>query len=328
MTMRYPHIAVLLTLLATMAAGHGVRADQAAVLRSDIQVEGDYVRLGDLFVEAGAAAERPVFRSPAPGSSGIVSAARLERAARTHGLVWGNPGRDSSITISRPGIEIGLDEIADAIREEISAQAGTGATGVSYAIEFAGGASSLFVDTNAEPSLDVMQLRFNERTGRFSVVLAVPDGVSGSTRQAFTGRALRVRALPVLTRPVGRGEVIGDDDLELREVPVRTVPGDALVDIAAIVGMAARRALRADQPLRERDVESPRMVERNTVVVATYRVPGLTITVRARALDDGALGDTIRVLNMQSNRIIETRIIGVNHVEAIPANAGLTVVTN
>jgi flagella basal body P-ring formation protein FlgA len=50
--------------------------------------------------------------------------------------------------------------------------------------------------------------------------------------------------------------------------------------------------------------------------------------VRARALDDGALGDTIRVLNMQSNRVIETRIIGVNHVEAIPASASLTVVTN
>ena len=80
--------------------------------------------------------------------------------------------------------------------------------------------------------------------------------------------------------------------------------------------MAARRSLRPNSPIRINDVEKPRIVKKNTLVSVIYKVGTLNITFRGRALEDGALGETISVLNSRSRRTIQTIITAPNTVSA------------
>ena len=49
--------------------------------------------------------------------------------------------------------------------------------------------------------------------------------------------------------------------------------------------MAARRALRAGQPLRSADLMKPELVQRNETVTLVYEVPGIVLTMRGKALE-------------------------------------------
>lgn len=73
---------------------------------------------------------------------------------------------------------------------------------------------------------------------------------------------------------------------------------------ASVAPAATVASSRADQPRAGVDVA----VRRGDMINLAYDAPGIRITMRAKALDDGAAGDTIRVQNIQSARSIEARV--------------------
>jgi flagella basal body P-ring formation protein FlgA len=76
------------------------------------------------------------------------------------------------------------------------------------------------------------------------------------------------------------------------------------------VGMQMRRQLRAGQPLRTADLAKPDLVQRDDNVTLIYEAAGLYLTIRGKALDNGAEGDAVSVLNLQSKRTISGVVIG------------------
>ncbi|MGE0047235.1 MAG: flagella basal body P-ring formation protein FlgA [Hyphomonadaceae bacterium] len=60
-------------------------------------------------------------------------------------------------------------------------------------------------------------------------------------------------------------------------------------------------------------------VRRGEMITLVYVAPGLQLTTRARALANGAVGDTVRAINLQSNRELDVLITGTS---TATANAG------
>jgi flagella basal body P-ring formation protein FlgA len=58
----------------------------------------------------------------------------------------------------------------------------------------------------------------------------------------------------------------------------------------------------------------PEIVQRNENVTIVYQVPGLMLAVRGKALEGGAEGDMIDVVNVQSNRTLRGTVIGPGQV--------------
>ena len=131
-------------------------------------------------------------------------------------------------------------------------------------------------------------------------------------RVELSGRAVETVELPVLNRHVKRGEIISDGDIEWLAWPTRRMPRDAVVDVADVVGWAAKRSLRAGVPLRERDVQEPIIVAKGSTVSLVYRTESMVLTAGGKALEDGAMGSVIRVLNSQSKVVVEARVEGGN----------------
>jgi flagella basal body P-ring formation protein FlgA len=89
---------------------------------------------------------------------------------------------------------------------------------------------------------------------------------------------------------------------------------DALTDADAARGLAARSNLQAGHILRAVDLTRPDLVQRNDIVTLTYSAPGITLTMRGKALDNGAEGDAISVLNEQSKRTLQGIVTGPGRV--------------
>ncbi len=59
-------------------------------------------------------------------------------------------------------------------------------------------------------------------------------------------------------------------------------------------------------------------VRRGESVTLVYQSPGMSLTMRARALEDGAVGQPVRLLNTASNRTIDAVVTGPGAARATP----------
>nr|WP_237684873.1 flagellar basal body P-ring formation chaperone FlgA [Szabonella alba] len=108
----------------------------------------------------------------------------------------------------------------------------------------------------------------------------------------------------VATRTIRAQTVLAPQDMAL---VAAVIPG-ALTQPEAAIGLEARVTLYAGRAIRGDDLAPPALVDRNGIVTLVYRQGGLDITAEGRALDRGARGARIRVMNLTSRMTITGRI--------------------
>ena len=119
---------------------------------------------------------------------------------------------------------------------------------------------------------------------------------------ALTGPAMADSL--VATRTIRAQTVIGPDDMALVDA---ALPG-ALDDPALALGLEARVAIYAGRPIRSQDLGAPALVDRNQLVSLIYLSGGLAISTEGRALERGAEGDVVRVMNLGSRTTVNGRV--------------------
>lgn len=302
-------------LAAALLACAATTAD-ATTLKPAATVDADLVRLGDLFDDVGPLAESVVARAPTPGRRYVLDSEWLAETARAHGLPWRPSTRFDRIVVERAGRAIDRAAIADALRDALR-QAGDMRT---LAIEFSGRAPEATISPLAPPAIEVQSLAVDAPSGRFSALLVIGAGHPSALRLPVAGRAVATREVAVLRRQVQQGEIIRQDDVELAALREDALRPDAVADAARLVGMSARRTLRAGEPLRDGDVRPPVLVARNANVTVVLKSGSMTLSALGRAVEEGARGDTIRVVNVQTRRTIEAQVVGPDTVLVLAAS--------
>jgi flagella basal body P-ring formation protein FlgA len=305
------------TLLAGLVLPAGAETGRP-VLRLDITVAGDVVRLGDLFDNAGRHADVAVFRSPDPGHTGQVPAWRIVEAARRAGLEPESADRDRDVSVTRDARIVPLAEMEEKIAASLAATLGLGDSS-RIQVVFDRGTRPLTVERQARGQVDILRLEHDPRSGRFDAVL----GIRGSGRSERTGgfrvngTANELVEFAVPARTIGRGEVVRASDLVIDRRPRSALPmmtADTVVSLGQAVGLAARRPLSPERPFRTIDLMKPELVERNANVIIIVELPGLSLTMRGKALEAGAEGDVIQVENIQSRKKLQAVVTGLNRV--------------
>lgn len=305
------------TLLAGLVLPAGAETGRP-VLRLDITVAGDVVRLGDLFDNAGRHADIAVFRSPDPGHTGQVPAWRIVEAARRAGLEPESADRERDVSVTRDARIVPLAEMEEKIAASLAGTLGLGDSS-RIQVVFDRGTRPLTVERQARGQVDILRLEHDPRSGRFDAVL----GIRGSGRSERTGgfrvngTANELVEFAVPARTIGRGEVVRASDLVIDRRPRSALPmmtADTVVSLAQAVGLAARRPLSPERPFRTIDLMKPELVERNANVIIIVELPGLSLTMRGKALEAGAEGDVIQVENIQSRKKLQAVVTGLNRV--------------
>jgi flagella basal body P-ring formation protein FlgA len=304
-------LAVLLALGSVVAAQSP--AAQAPALKANVTVTRDIVTIGDLVENAGPVADVPIFRAPDLGTTGAVATDRILDAIRSHQLIGIDTHGVAEVIVTRASRAIAAREISARIALALSGQYGFG-DARNILINFDGDVRTLQVESNVTGELQVLALAYDPHTTRFDVTFDLPESIELHRHPArYTGTATETIDAIAVDRPVERGEVLKTSDLTMVRRP-KAEGSVVLTDTNAALGLAARHALRPDQPLAAADLMKPEIVARNDTVTIVYQVPGVTLTLRGQAKDAGAIGDTISVVNVESKRVMQAVVSGPDRV--------------
>jgi flagella basal body P-ring formation protein FlgA len=282
-------------------------------LKELVTVTGEIVRIGDLVENAGSAANIPVFRSPDLGSTGGVPIARVIEALAPHSLSSVDTGGLSEVTVTRLSRAITAKEIETRIARALAGHLGFG-NAKNISVTFDRDVRTIYVEPSASEELQIARLNFVPRTGQFSVAFELPGSMAARHFPLrFSGSAVETVEASVLTRAFNRGETIKSSDVMTERRPKAEIAGES-ISLASAIGLAAKRPLRSGAMLQSSDLMKPELVQRNESVTIVYEVPGVLLTVRGKALEAGAAGDLVNVLNIQSNRTVQTTVIGPGRV--------------
>ena len=144
--------------------------------------------------------------------------------------------------------------------------------------------------------------------GRVAITVALYVGDQLVKRAVVSPYVRLSDRIVVTARALKKGDVVTADDLAYSDRDRADSPGDAVRDLAALVGLRSKRALAGDQLLREGDFEPVPIVERGDRVMLVLQSGALLIQVTGQAKERGATGDWIRVVNLDSKRELTGRV--------------------
>lgn len=123
-----------------------------------------------------------------------------------------------------------------------------------------------------------------------------------------TGYAPAFGGEPVAARNIRAGAVLAAADIEAPQGE------QGLRRAATFLGKEAVRTIYKGQPISEVDLRAPTLVSRNAIVAMEFSKGPMTIATEGRALDEGGMGDRIRVMNLLSRRTVSAVVISQNTV--------------
>jgi flagella basal body P-ring formation protein FlgA len=124
-------------------------------------------------------------------------------------------------------------------------------------------------------------------------------------------------AAPVLADTVVSARTIRPNQI-ISEMDVTFAAGhleSGFARLADVIGQEARVALYAGRPILVGDIGPPAVIARNQIVALHYRANGITISTEGRALERGAIGDRVRVMNLGSRATVFGQVLNDGTIE-------------
>lgn len=308
--MRMKHIARLVALAAALLMGLIANPSLAAKLKSEVTVYANTVYAKDLFDNAGEHGNEPLFLAPDLGQSGRISAHRVASEAHQVGLYDVRLDGIETVIVHRPSQKIARDDVRSELKDKISDL-------LRDDIDFEITTTSIPALTHADPRVSepmaIDSLRLLNANSQFQAMVKIKTH-RGETFLPVRGTITQMRQVAVLTRDMRRDDVLQPGDIEEKRIAKKRIRSGTITAVNGLIGKALTRNLNASDALREQDITDPLLIRNNDRVSITYVVPGLILTAQGRALDAGALDETISVMNLQSNRVIRGRVTDTGEV--------------
>lgn len=129
--------------------------------------------------------------------------------------------------------------------------------------------------------------------------------------------AAALLAFPALADTVIATRTIRANQI-LTELDVTFTAGDletGFSRLSDVIGQEARVAIYAGRPVLAGDIGPPAVIDRNQIVPLRYNAHGISISTEGRALERGAIGDRIRVMNLGSRATLFGQILDDGSIE-------------
>jgi len=102
-----------------------------------------------------------------------------------------------------------------------------------------------------------------------------------------------------------RGQVISEGDLAIEPHDIGNLPQGYFDDTGKVAGMITRRVVKPGDLINSNMLKQAYMVKRGESVSLVVKTPGLQVRMKGKALGNATRGNTVRVKNLSSNRIVE-----------------------
>ena len=167
---------------------------------------------------------------------------------------------------------------------------------------------------SAKGSIRIISLKLDTKFDNFYAT------VSAANLGKFDvmGKYEKLRQVPVLSRRVNKNETILAEDITYQDVNEKILSRGIITDENKIIGKGANRPINIGKPITAQMLTAPIVISKGSSVKAIYKSELLTIENSAVAMEDGAMGATIRLKNENSNKVIRGKVTAENTVELTP----------
>jgi flagellar basal body P-ring formation protein FlgA len=115
-------------------------------------------------------------------------------------------------------------------------------------------------------------------------------------------------AVAVAKKRIEKGEKLTTENAGMMRVSTAKIPPDALRHIEIALGRTAAILLVPGAVLRIGSLYDPPVIRRGQLAQGLMRKGNVEITVEVRAVEDGKAGDSIRVQNTKSQKVLRARV--------------------
>lgn len=204
--------------------------------------------------------------------------------------------------------------------------------------EGAGAAAGTVIGSRAGPSIIFEAGQLQALALRSGLHWANPQGLSrvvvrqaslapaaaAASNAAASTSATAARpgaAVEVLTysRNLAAGDIVQPEDVIWSTVQAHLAPASGPRDAEQVIGLSARRALRAGAAVGARDLASPQVIARNDMVEVSFLSGGVRLSVTGRATRNASVGEPVSIMNTTSNRTIDAVATGPGKAVVGPA---------
>ncbi|NDC08076.1 MAG: flagella basal body P-ring formation protein FlgA [Oxalobacteraceae bacterium] len=208
-----------------------------------------------------------------------------------------------------------LEQMNAALTEWVGAQNGVPAASVTVAVQPC--ASSYVFDypfVNREnvrvrcskPNWQLF-MKVGLVSGSAPVALAPAAPVPGSK----AAQAPEFRQVVVAATNLQAGQLLQRDSLKLDRMEADKINKAYYVETQGLEGQELLRAVRAGEPIRISDLRQATLVKRGELVLMTVGSPAtFEISVKAEAMQDGRVGEQIKLRNTESGRTLSAVVTG------------------
>ena len=289
-----------LCLTGLCAFGLITSATAAPVLKDNITVISPIVTVGDMFDNAGLLAEQALFRAPAPGTVGQVSLQSIRVATAKIGIdSFENPGF-FNVNVARAGVVVDITNFEELIAADLKSR-----NLIQDSMRLTASLNTelgpLFAQEGGTP-VTLTNLRFIPANNQFSARFQLqgqnrPVDIAGRLDFSIMTPHL-VRALPV-------DSILSPEDIEMRSVPLQYANSAGVPMLEQLVGRQLQRNQLGGTALKLSDVVEPTLISRNQIVTLFLKSGAMTLTVKGQALNDASVGQSVSVLNLLSNTVVQ-----------------------
>ena len=298
-------IAALVLVLAA-----STRVAGAAQPRTIRVVTSATVKLSDLFTGLEPGQDCEIGPGPVPGGRITVEQPQLAAIAEQFGVEW-QPGlMPAQVVIERKSRVVDHDAVVALIRSSFGRSEALHDLDVKLSSD-----APIMVPAEMTASPQVETMDYDSNTGRFVAGLLFQASGADAARVHIAGTAMEMVEVPVLTRIMGAGSIVEGPDLQLQRLRKRLVGDGTLLNAENAIGLALRRQMMPGVPILIKDLGRPTLVSRGMTVLLRLDAPGLSITAKGEAIEAGALGERIHVLNLTSRAILMAQITAAGVVQ-------------
>lgn len=170
-------------------------------------------------------------------------------------------------------------------------------------------------------AMKVVDLEVDEENRRFQAVLgfATEEGINRPAehigRLTMAGRYDEMVEVPTVKFRLKSGDIIREQDIEWQKMPASRIDRGTVREAELLVGKSPLRGITAGRAIQQDEIEHPPIVLRRAPVHMQYNTESITISAIGTAMQDGAMGQKIKVRNDDSGVIIDARVVDRGRVE-------------
>ncbi len=282
-------------------------------LRDSAIIESGTIKLGDIFYDLPRGEDRVLGAAPKPGKDMTLNARTLMKIAVAMDLPWRPASASEQIVLKRAATIIGYDKIKETIYTALYDEGALGEYELSIPVEY----QTIVLPADQPAQMSVTHVEVNPRDNSFNITIAAPSAENPIHHVRVRGRMESVVNVPVLRENLQNGRIIRSSDIKMVKIKDRGLSQNTVLDAQSLIGMTARRVIVAGRPLQRNDLARPQVIERGELVTMFLKYGGMRLTTQVKALENGSMGDVIRVVNIESSENLQAIVTGKRAVEVI-----------